>query len=101
MCCTGARKTNQPPARAHRPDDALLSVSSKRLTPQTLGGGVPADVAAAVARLCLAMHRDVEAASARFFAELRRSAPTTPRSYLDLLELYQSLLTERRCVAPG
>jgi hypothetical protein len=81
-----------------RPDEALLSVSQRFVADQELGSPAVTD---AVARMCLTIHRDVEAASSRFFSELRRRFYTTPKSYLDLIALYLQLLSERRWVGAG
>ena len=56
-----------------------------------LGGGAK-DVAA----MCVDIHISVTETSARFYEELRRKFYTTPKSYLDLINLYTSLLAEKR-----
>eukprot|EP00873_Tetraselmis_striata_P045243 jgi/Tetstr1/465507/TSEL_010176.t1 len=75
------------------PEAALLSVSEKFLAPVDLGGD---EVKGALARLCVHIHTSVTAASDRFWAELRRRYYTTPKSYLDLINLYVTLLAEKR-----
>ena len=46
--------------------------------------------------MCVRIHTSVSDASDRFFAELRRRYYTTPKSYLDLINLYLQLLKEKR-----
>lgn len=77
------------------PEDALLSVARKFLAGTDLGGET---VANAVASMCVSIHTSVAATSERFYAELRRHYYTTPKSYLDLINLYLQLLREKRCV---
>ena len=43
------------------------------------------------------IHTSVSTTSDRFFNELRRKYYTTPKSYLDLINLYLQLLREKRC----
>lgn len=105
------------------PDEALLEVSSRTLadaaaiaaaapppandpttttSTSTSTTAVPegADEAAftvgTLSRMCVAVHRDVEAAAARFWAELRRRVHVTPQNCLDFMALYCKLLHERR-----
>lgn len=77
------------------PADALASVSTRFLAATELGGDA---VRAAVSAMCVHIHTSVEAAAARFAAELRRHVYTTPKSYLDLISLYLQMLAEKRCV---
>lgn len=53
-------------------------------------------MADAIARMCVTVHTSVEVASERFYAELRRRYYTTPKSYLDLIDLYLQLLAAKR-----
>ena len=46
--------------------------------------------------MCVDIHTSVAETSERFFQELRRKFYTTPKSYLDLINLYTSLLAEKR-----
>lgn len=50
----------------------------------------------AVCETCVTIHTSVAALSDRFWAELRRRFYTTPKSYLDLINLYTALLSEKR-----
>ncbi|WIA13579.1 hypothetical protein OEZ85_007146 [Tetradesmus obliquus] len=75
------------------PAEALLSVSQKFLANTDLGSP---QVNAAVAQMCVHIHTSVEQMSERFYAELRRRYYTTPKSYLDLINLYLQLLQEKR-----
>ncbi|KAK9840800.1 hypothetical protein WJX81_005500 [Elliptochloris bilobata] len=50
----------------------------------------------AMSPMCVDIHISVNEASERFFTELCRRHYTTPQSYLDLIELYKSLLKGQR-----
>ncbi len=47
-------------------------------------------------QMCIKIHTDVRNAATRFDTEMRRKVYITPKSYLDLMELYKKLLRERR-----
>ena len=46
--------------------------------------------------MCMKIHTSVEEQSEAFFAQLRRRVYTTPKSYLDLISLYMSILEIQR-----
>ena len=46
--------------------------------------------------MCMKIHRSVEVTSEQFFDELRRKVYTTPKSYLDLISLYDKVLGDKR-----
>ena len=75
------------------PAEALNSVSQRFLSQVDLGSDETRD---AVASMCVDIHTSVAETSERFFQELRRKFYTTPKSYLDLINLYTSLLAEKR-----
>lgn len=50
------------------------------------------DIRKSVVRMCGFVHRSIEDTSIRFFNELKRRVYTTPKSYLDLISLYMSML---------
>ena len=75
------------------PAEALNSVSKRFLSTVDLGTPEAND---AVAAMCVDIHVSVTETSDRFFQELRRKFYTTPKSYLDLINLYTSLLAEKR-----
>ena len=75
------------------PEAALLSVSRKFLGPVDLGTD---EVKESLSQLCVHIHTSVTNASDQFWSELRRRYYTTPKSYLDLINLYVSLLAEKR-----
>lgn len=54
------------------------------------------EVKSAVSEVCMDMHMSVSHAADDFYNELRRKYYTTPKSFLDLIHLYCSLLAERR-----
>ena len=49
----------------------------------------------AVASAFVEIHKNVEKASARYLQELRRSYYVTPRSYIEFIQLYRSLLQNK------
>lgn len=49
-----------------------------------------------VAEMCVEIHTSVSSMADRFYAELRRRYYTTPTSYLELINLYLSMLDEKR-----
>lgn len=54
------------------------------------------EVKSAVSEVCMGIHMSVSHAADDFYNELRRKYYTTPKSFLDLIHLYCSLLAERR-----
>lgn len=52
------------------------------------------ELRSSVVRMCGFVHRSIEEESKVFFNELRRRVYTTPKSYLDLISLYMSMLQE-------
>ena len=70
-----------------------MSVAQRFLEPEDLG---PKEVKAAICDLCVEIHSTVGQFSDRFFSELQRKVYTTPKSYLDLINLYLTMLTEKR-----
>ena len=75
------------------PEEALLYVSSEFLKELEL----PSDeVRSALSEMCMRIHTSVEDTSDRFFGELRRRVYTTPKSYLDLINLYLNTLDVKR-----
>ena len=53
-----------------------------------------------IAEMCVVIHTSVSDMSEVFYAELRRRYYTTPTSYLELINLYLSMLqTKRKSVA--
>ena len=45
--------------------------------------------------MCVEIHMSVSAMADRFYAELKRKYYTTPTSYLELINLYMSMLAEK------
>jgi dynein heavy chain, axonemal len=54
------------------------------------------EIKSAVCEACMDIHVSVTQAADDFYNELRRKYYTTPKSFLDLINLYCSLLAERR-----
>ena len=49
-----------------------------------------------IAEMCVDIHTSVSSMAERFFAELKRRYYTTPTSYLELINLYLSMLTDKK-----
>ena len=75
------------------PEEALLYVSSEFLKELELPSE---EVRQSLAEMCMAIHTSVEETSDQFFGELRRRVYTTPKSYLDLINLYLNTLDVKR-----
>ena len=74
------------------PSDALLSVATNFLS----GVDVSEEVRPAIAKMCVEIHTAVSSAAEDFYSQLRRKYYTTPKSFLDLVNLYIKLLEEKR-----
>jgi dynein heavy chain len=46
--------------------------------------------------MCVEIHMSVSTMAERFYAELKRRYYTTPTSYLELINLYLSMLGEKK-----
>jgi len=77
------------------PEDALFSVAMRLLAPLSL------DVMDQVCRMCVKIHLSVKIGSDGFYNELRRRNYTTPTSYLELLNLFSTMLGEQRNLLTG
>mmetsp|Transcript_34320 Transcript_34320/g.25396 ORF Transcript_34320/g.25396 Transcript_34320/m.25396 type:complete len:173 (-) Transcript_34320:2731-3249(-) len=75
------------------PEQALLYVSSTFLKGVELPNE---EVREALAEMCMSIHTSVEEQSTNFYNELRRMVYTTPKSYLDLINLYLNTLGQKR-----
>ncbi|KAK3733193.1 hypothetical protein QZH41_008554, partial [Actinostola sp. cb2023] len=73
--------------------EALLSVSTNFFEEVDLGAEGVKD---RVAEMCVEIHTSVSSMAERFYAELRRRYYTTPTSYLELINLYLTMLQEKR-----
>ena len=49
----------------------------------------------AIAEMCVEIHMSVSEMADRFYAELKRKYYTTPTSYLELINLYMTMLSEK------
>ena len=75
------------------PREALLSVS------KTFFSNVDAvneELREKLSLMCVNVHLSVSNMAERYYTELRRRYYTTPTSYLELINLYLSMLTEKR-----
>jgi len=77
------------------PDDALISVASKLFVDTDLGND---ELRSNICRMCNVIHSSVSRISGQFLTELRRHNYTTPMSYLELINLYLSMLSQQRGV---
>ncbi|KAJ3207853.1 Dynein heavy chain 6, axonemal [Entophlyctis luteolus] len=75
------------------PREALLSVSKRFLEFVDLGSD---EIKANIAQMCVEVHSSVGQMAKKFYAALRRKYYTTPTSYLELINLYVSMLQEKR-----
>ncbi|XP_022090689.1 dynein heavy chain 6, axonemal-like isoform X2 [Acanthaster planci] len=75
------------------PREALLSVSETFFETVDLGEEA---MKSKIAEMCVEIHTSVSAMAERFYSELRRRYYTTPTSYLELINLYLSMLSEKR-----
>jgi dynein heavy chain len=75
------------------PEDALVSVAEKFLGEVEMQSDV---VKAGVIKMCNVIHQSIAQKSEDFYDELRRKNYTTPTSYMELINLYQSMLAEAR-----
>ena len=75
------------------PKDALLSVAQRYFEKVDVGSE---EAKAAICEVCVEMHYSVGRTADDFFSELRRKVYTTPTSYLELLNLYSTMLGEQK-----
>ena len=75
------------------PKDALLSVAERYFEKVDIGSD---EAKQSICEICVEMHYSVGRTADDFFNELRRKVYTTPTSYLELLNLYSSMLGEQR-----
>lgn len=75
------------------PREALLSVSHAFFQNVDFGSE---ELKQSFSAMCVEIHVSVTDMAERFFSELRRRYYTTPTSYLELINLYLSMLEEKR-----
>lgn len=75
------------------PREALLSVSKTFFSAVDTGSD---DLKQKLSLMCVNVHLSVSQMADRYYSELRRSYYTTPTSYLELINLYLTMLTEKR-----
>ncbi|XP_064645339.1 dynein axonemal heavy chain 6-like [Lineus longissimus] len=75
------------------PREALLGVSKSAFEHIDLGAD---ELREKVSDMCVEIHMSVSTMAERFYAELKRRYYTTPTSYLELINLYLSMLGEKR-----
>lgn len=71
------------------PEAALISVAERFLNDLELPSP---EIRKGVVSMCGFVHRSIESFSVKFYNELRRKIYTTPKSYLDLINLYMGML---------
>ncbi len=75
------------------PREALLSVSQTFFQNVEFGSE---EMKQCFSEMCVEIHVSVTDMAERFYSELRRYYYTTPTSYLELINLYLSMLGEKR-----
>ncbi|KAH0505566.1 Dynein heavy chain 6, axonemal [Microtus ochrogaster] len=75
------------------PREALLSVSKTFFSAVDTGSD---DLKEKLSLMCVNVHLSVSQMADRYYSELRRRYYTTPTSYLELINLYLTMLTEKR-----
>lgn len=75
------------------PREALLSVSKSFFSSVDTGND---DLREKLSLMCVNVHLSVSHMAERYYNELRRRYYTTPTSYLELINLYLTMLTEKR-----
>ena len=75
------------------PREALLSVSRRFFEFVDLGSD---EMKEKISEMCVLIHTSVKNTADRFYDELRRKYYTTPTSYLELINLYTSMLATKR-----
>ncbi|XP_066123630.1 dynein axonemal heavy chain 6 [Saccopteryx bilineata] len=75
------------------PREALLSVSKTFFSNVDAGNE---DLKEKLSLMCVNVHLSVSAMAEQYYAELRRRYYTTPTSYLELINLYLTMLTNKR-----
>ncbi|CAD7974708.1 unnamed protein product [Amoebophrya sp. A25] len=75
------------------PDDALIAVAERFLAAME---GIDIDMRNRLSQGCCAIHQEIINTSQVFLARLRRNVYTTPKSYLDLIQLYLEMLEEKK-----
>ncbi|KAL4693863.1 hypothetical protein H8959_013128 [Pygathrix nigripes] len=75
------------------PREALLSVSQTFFSQVNTGNE---DLKEKLPLMCMNVHLNVSSMAERYYSELRRRYYTTPTSYLELTNLYLSMLSEKR-----
>ena len=82
------------------PEDALLSVSNSFFQvendPNSPFNAIPKELIEPVSRMCVEIHSSTEKQAEKFYTELRRKFYTTPTSYLELINVFGTMLNERR-----
>jgi len=78
------------------PESALISVAQHFLAHLSLPETVPNpdNVRAGIVKMAGFVHQSISEAAEAFYNELRRRVYTTPKSYLDLINLYTQVLVE-------
>jgi dynein heavy chain len=75
------------------PKDALLAVSTQFLGGVDLGS---VEMRHKISEMCVHIHSGVSTTAARMSAEIKRRYYTTPTSYLELINLFISMLDKKR-----
>ena len=80
------------------PSEALRSVAKAHLVVEDFGEEAEQSIYFhdAISDACVLIHKSVELASNTYLQELRRHFYVTPKSYIEFIQLYRSLLKEKK-----
>ncbi len=80
------------------PSEALRVVAETHLAVSDFGTDEERSMTLhrSISSACVDIHKSIEDASARYLLELRRHYYVTPRSYIELIQLYKSLLQKKK-----
>lgn len=81
------------PSGVQWPREALLSVSKDFFQEVDFGSE---ELKQSFSAMCVEVHVSVTDMAERYYSEVRRRYYTTPTSYLELINLYLSMLEEKR-----
>ena len=78
--------------------EALRSVANAHLVVEDFGKNMEESSSFhdAISNSCVLIHKSVESASNSYLQELRRHFYVTPKSYIEFVQLYKSLLKEKK-----
>jgi len=76
------------------PEEALFSVAKMKLEDMEFDG-MTVELKASLAQCCVFIHNSVEREGEAFFKNLKRKIYITPKSYIELIEVFRTLLKRK------